>query len=54
MTGHDTRVIARGPTGHEAACSCGWSLACVDAISAARSCWEHARDATGPIPETGD
>lgn len=38
---HATRVVARGPTGHEARCSCGWALACVDAPTALRECWRH-------------
>ena len=48
MTSHVTKVVVRG-FGHQAACSCGWSLDCTDAVSAARSCWEHARDSTPPI-----
>ena len=51
MSAHVTKVVVRG-AGHQAACSCGWTLDCVDAVSAARSCWEHARDATGPIKDT--
>lgn len=43
MSAHVTRVVVRG-AGHQAACSCGWLLDCVDAVSAARSCWEHAKN----------
>jgi len=52
VNGHVTGVVVMGAWGHQAKCSCGWSLDCTDAITAARSCWEHARDATAPIPDT--
>ena len=48
---HETRVVAHGATGHEARCSCGWVLACVDAPTALRECWTHAKAETPPLPD---
>ena len=38
---HETKVMHD----NEARCSCGWRLACIDAVTAAKECWRHVQAA---------